>query len=56
MPDWHYLLTGNRDAMRLAGASAAGRCISETVAGPLEHHIIEWDEPDLEEADWDDER
>jgi len=43
LPSWHHLLTGSREAMMRAGACAAGRCISETVAGPLEHHITEWD-------------
>jgi uncharacterized cysteine cluster protein YcgN (CxxCxxCC family) len=42
LPDWHPLLTGSRDAMVRAGASVAGRCVSETVAGPLEHHVTEW--------------
>lgn len=45
LPDWHYLLTGSRDAMVEAGACVAGRCISETLAGPLEHHITQWGEP-----------
>ena len=36
-------LTGSRDAMLEAGASVAGRCISETVAGPLEHHVVDWE-------------
>jgi hypothetical protein len=26
-----------------AGVSVAGRVVSETVAGPLEHHIMEWE-------------
>jgi uncharacterized cysteine cluster protein YcgN (CxxCxxCC family) len=42
LPAWHYLLTGSYDAMHAAGASAAGKVISETLAGPLEHHIVEW--------------
>ena len=42
LPRWHPLLTGSRDAMVQAGASVAGRVISETEAGPLEHHIVEW--------------
>jgi hypothetical protein len=25
-----------------AGACVAGRVVSETDAGPLEHHIVEW--------------
>lgn len=44
LPRWHHLLTGSRDAMLEAGACVAGRCISETVAGPLEHHVVEWGE------------
>lgn len=42
LPHWHYLLTGSHEAMHAAGASIAGKVISETVAGPLENHIIEW--------------
>ena len=42
LPGWHYLLSGDRDAIHRAGASVAGRVISETEAGPLEHHIVEW--------------
>ena len=44
LPDWHPLLTGSKDAMIEAGASVAGRCISETVAGPLEHHLARWED------------
>lgn len=42
LPDWHYLLTGNRDAVVRAGVAVSGRVVSEDVAGPLEHHIVEW--------------
>jgi len=44
LPEWHHLLTGSRDAMMEAGASVAGRCISETIAGPLEHHVVDWED------------
>lgn len=47
LPDWHYLLSGDRDAVRRAGASVIGRVVNETDAGPLEHHIVDWAE------DWD---
>ena len=40
LPPWHYLLTGNRDSIHKAGASVAGRAISEVQAGPLENHIV----------------
>ncbi|MBB3954308.1 YcgN family cysteine cluster protein [Novosphingobium sediminicola] len=43
LPEWHYLLTGDRQSVHDAKASVAGRAISETVAGPLHHHII-WPE------------
>src|SRR5690606_23630917 len=44
LPDWHPLLTGSREAMVRAGVCVAGRAISETEAGPIEHHIVEWAE------------
>lgn len=44
LPDWHHLRSGDREAVIRAGASVAGRVISEDVAGPLEHHIVEWPE------------
>lgn len=42
LPEWHHLLTGDPDAARRAGVSVAGRVVSETEAGPLEHHIVDW--------------
>lgn len=44
LPEWHPLLTGSPDAMIAAGASVAGRVVSEDDAGPLEHHAVDWDE------------
>ena len=43
LPSWHYLLTGSQDAMIRAGVSVIGRVIAEDDAGPLEHHIVEWE-------------
>ena len=42
LPGWHYLLTGDREAVVRAGVSVADRVVSEDVAGPLEHHNVEW--------------
>ena len=42
LPDWHHLLSGDRDGVKRAGVSVAGRVVSETDAGPLEHHIVDW--------------
>ena len=43
LPDWHYLLSGDREAVHRAGASVVGKAVSETLAGPLEQHIV-WPE------------
>lgn len=43
--DWHYLISGDRETVKSAGVSVAGRVVSEVDAGPLEHHIIEWTPP-----------
>lgn len=43
LPAWHPLLTGNPQSAIAAGATVAGRVISETHAGPLEQHIADWD-------------
>jgi len=44
LPAWHYLVSGDRDAVRRAGVSVIDRVISEEVAGPIEHHIVDWRE------------
>ena len=43
LPKWHPLLTGSREAMVAAGASVAGKVIGEDDAGPLDHHLVEWE-------------
>ena len=48
---WHYLVSGDREDVVRAGISVAGRVISEIDAGPLEHHMIEWDDDEEEGAD-----
>jgi uncharacterized cysteine cluster protein YcgN (CxxCxxCC family) len=45
LPDWHYLISGDRETVHAAGASVVGKAISETVAGPLDQHIV-WDADD----------
>jgi len=44
LKDWHYLISGDREAVKHAGVSVAGRVVSETEAGPLDHHIVDWSE------------
>jgi uncharacterized cysteine cluster protein YcgN (CxxCxxCC family) len=43
LPEWHPLLTGSDEAMKRAGKCVAGKVVSEVEAGPLEHHIVDWD-------------
>lgn len=50
LKDWHYLISGDHEAVKEAGVSVAKRVISEVEAGPLEHHIVEWPNSD---ANWD---
>ncbi len=40
LPDWHYLISGNRDSIIEAGQSIKGRVISEIHVSELEKHII----------------
>lgn len=46
LPEWHYLVSGDRDRVHREGHSILGKVVSETVAGPLEHHMIAPDEDD----------
>ena len=41
LPDWHYLICGDREAVHRAGMSVRGWTISEDEAGELEHHLVE---------------
>ena len=40
LPDWHYLICGDREAVHRAGVSVRGRVVSEDLAGPIEQHIL----------------
>jgi uncharacterized cysteine cluster protein YcgN (CxxCxxCC family) len=40
LPEWHYLLSGDREAVHRAGVSVRGKAIPEALAGPLEQHVI----------------
>ena len=42
---WHYLICRDREEVKRAGISVAARVVSETDAGPLEHHVVSWDTP-----------
>ncbi|MGN6357598.1 MAG: YcgN family cysteine cluster protein [Novosphingobium sp.] len=40
LPEWHYLVCGDPEAVHRAGISVRGKAISEVLAGPLEQHIV----------------
>lgn len=39
---WHPLVSGDPRTVHDAGVSVQGRVVSERLAGPFEHHIVEW--------------
>jgi uncharacterized cysteine cluster protein YcgN (CxxCxxCC family) len=41
LPQWHYLVCGDREAVHRAGMSVRGWTVSEVEAGDLEHHLVE---------------
>jgi len=41
LPDWHYLISGDRDAVHRAGQSVKGWTVSEVDVGDLEHHLTD---------------
>lgn len=43
LPAWHYLISGDREAVHREGHSIRGTLISEDIAGPIENHVV-WDE------------
>ena len=55
LPAWHYLISGDRDAVHREGKSIIGKAIGEDFSGPLEHHIVwpgeEWEEGEGQDTD-----
>ena len=41
LPDWHYLICGDPEAVHRAGMSVRGWTIAEGEAGDLEHHLVD---------------
>lgn len=40
LPEWHYLISGDRETVHIAGMSARGWTVAEDEAGDLEHHLL----------------
>lgn len=45
LPQWHPLISGDKETVHVAGVSVRGRAVSETIAGPLGSHLVDW--PDM---------
>ena len=43
LPEWHYLICGDREAVHRDGMSVRGWTVGEAEAGDLEHHLIDRD-------------
>jgi uncharacterized protein len=41
LPDWHYLISGDRETVHSAGMSVRGWTVAEGEAGDIEHHLID---------------
>jgi len=41
LPEWHYLICGDREAVHDAGMSVRGWTVGEDEVGDLEHHIVD---------------
>ena len=41
LPDWHYLVSGDRETIHAVGRSVRGWTISEDDAGELDYHLID---------------
>jgi uncharacterized cysteine cluster protein YcgN (CxxCxxCC family) len=41
LPDWHYLICGDSEAVHRAGMSVRGWTVAEVEAGDLEHHLAD---------------
>ena len=46
LPEWHHLLSGDPATVQTRGPGVAGRVVSEMLAGPLEHHVVDWPDDD----------
>lgn len=42
LPDWHPLVSGDRNSVHTAGMSVKGRVVDERLAGDFEDHLVEW--------------
>jgi len=46
LPAWHPLISCDADSVHLAGMSVHNKVVTAQQAGPLEHHLYDWDDSD----------
>ena len=42
LPQWHHLVSGNRNTVHKVGASVKGRVVSEENVKDFEDHVVDW--------------
>lgn len=44
LPEWHYLVSGDRESVHLAGISVRGRTVSDEFVHPdgYDEHVVNW--------------
>lgn len=42
LPEWHHLVTGDKNSIHNAGKSIKGKYVDESTVDDFEEHVVEW--------------